>query len=66
MIEKFVNEPTLKEQVVYILLEEYGVAQDIVDKLMEKYYDQVIVAFPSRDADHIVEALIEKLTYKKR
>ena len=64
MIEKFVNEPTLKEQVVYILLEEYGIGQNIVDKLMEKYYDQVIVAFPSGDdVDHIVEALIEKLVH---
>lgn len=66
MTKKFINKPTLKEKVVYILLEEYSIGQDIVDELMEKYYDQVLAAVPGGDADQIADVIVEKLTHKGR
>ena len=63
MTNKFVNKPTLKEKVAYILLEEYDLSQEEVDELISKYYEQVIKAVPGGDADQIAKVIVEKLIH---
>lgn len=57
MKEVNVTNPTLKERVIYILLEEYGITQEHVDRLMEEHYDKMLESGIKVNANQLAEAL---------